>query len=170
MSKHRRLLPWGKAWKVFDRTVAVVVYGAVACLAVALVGSLVAGAVGGKASRGTFGFGGLWIQYEIRTGGLRSDRLDYVIVRHDLPEIPKPDKPSDMDRLFLTGKALRAVQPDPGQTVWIDREGHVTPLGQALSLADVKRLRRAGLANIPPITTPEEFLAALAKLKAGSGR
>jgi len=169
MSEHRRLLSWGKAWKVFDRTVAVVVYGAVACLAVALVVSLVAGVVGGKVSRGTFGFGGLWIQYEIHTGGLRSDRLDYVIVRHDLPEIPKPDKPSDMDRFFLTGKALRAVQPDPGQTVWIDPQGDVTPLGQALSLADIKSLQRAALTHTPPITTPEEFLAALAKLKAGSG-
>lgn len=172
MFKWCYIFPWSIAWKVFDRAVAVVVWLFVACVAI----SLVADVVGRNTFRGTFGFGDLWIQYEIRTGGLLPDRLDYVLVRHDLPELPEINETADMDRFFLTGQSLAAVQPSQGQTVWIDEQGCVTRLGSALRLSDIKVLQNFGLAQdvnrteMPTLSSPDEFLAVVARLRAGSTR
>ncbi|MDY0357465.1 MAG: hypothetical protein RBR19_16410 [Sedimentisphaerales bacterium] len=138
--------------------------------------SLVTPVVGRKVFRHAFGFGDLWIQYEIRTGGVLPDQLDYVIVRHDFPELPEINESADMDRFFLTGQSLAAVQPSRGQTVWIDEQGRVTRLGRALRLGDLKILQNVGLAQdirraeMPPLSSPDEFLAVVAKLRAGSAR
>ena len=104
------------------------------------------------------------------------DQLDYVIVRHDFPELPEINESADMDRFFLTGQSLAAVQPSRGQTVWIDEQGRVTRLGRALRLGDLKILQNVGLAQdirraeMPPLSSPDEFLAVVAKLRAGSAR
>lgn len=170
MFKWCRKFPWSTVWKVFDRAVAVTVWLFVACVAI----SLVADVVRRNASRGAFGFGDLWIQYEIRTGGVLPDQLDYVIVRHDFPELPEINESADMDRFFLTGQSLAAVQPSRGQTVWIDEQGRVTRLGRALRLGDIRTLQNVGLAwdirraEMPTLSSPDEFLAVIARLRTGS--
>jgi len=172
MFKWCRTFRWSTVWRVFDRAVAVAVWLFVACLAI----SFVASVLGRNASRSAFGFGDLWIQYEIRTGGLLPDQLDYVIVRHDFPELPEINETADIDRFFLTGQSLAAVQPSQGQTVWIDEQGRVACLGKALRLGDIRILQNVGraqdirCAEVPILSSPDEFLAVVARLRAGSAR
>jgi hypothetical protein len=114
-----------------------------------------------------FGFGGLWILYDIRTGGLLPESLKYIVITQTLSENQTSDGSTGVFTFTFVGRDPIEVQSAGQETVWVDPQGGVANLGRALRPEDNELLQTHIHEVKPPISTPEEFLAILVRLRAG---
>ena len=203
MARRRSMSLLATAWKVFDQCVSVVFWLGVICLVMLGINLAWDLVFEGESSSPSFGFGGLWIEYEVRSGGVLPKRLAYVVISETSPicsgydgstnactllfgdpnsitigqecgEISWTDSEGHVVRL---GPGLRladvatpensvTVRPKRGETIWIDELRRVTSLGRALRLEDMETLGNARSDEGPTISSPEEFLATVARLRA----
>lgn len=167
MGKWRLIFPPQTGWKTLDR----VVWGIsllfvslfVTCLLVTAVRNFT---VGPNGAGGGFGFGGLWIQYDIRSGGLLPERFRYIVIAQTFPENQAQKSNGVFTFTFAGGNPIQ-VRSAGQETVWVDPQGSVTNLGRALCPKDIELLQTHNHEVKPPISTPEEFLAILERLRAG---
>jgi len=186
-------------WKVFDRCVSVVFWVVVIFLVMVGVSYGRYLICGGDSASGSFGFGGLRINYRVRSGGVLPERLAYVVISEVFPicsgyeqatnkctfVFGDPNsitvRPEDGESLWTDDQGrvrpLRlediaklensvTFRPKRRETIWIDEQRHVTSLGRALRLEDIETLRNASSRETPKISSPEQFLAIVTRLRA----
>ncbi len=125
--------------------------------------------VGTSSSGGSFGFGGLGIHYEVRTGGVLADRLEYAVITQAYPQRQEYWESEGAYTLAFAGHDVMTVRPHRGETVWVDEQRHVTSLGRVLTAEDIATLNKSTSAESPTLSSPEEFLARVARLRADKG-
>ena len=130
---------------------------------ISIVHGLIAGASG---SEGGFGLGNLWIRYGMRSGGLLGERLTHVVIAPAFPEDQKYDGSTNAYTLVFAGGNLVTIRPHRGETIWIDEQWHVTSLDRALTAQDITALEKSSSRKRHGITSAEEFLAIIARLRA----
>ena len=81
MGRWRSILPPVTGRKTLDRVVWMISCLGLACLVAFAGRNILAGSSG---TGGAFGFGGLWIQYDIRTGGLLPESFRHIVIA-DIP-------------------------------------------------------------------------------------
>jgi hypothetical protein len=125
--------------------------------------------VGGSSSRGaSVGFGNLWIQYDSRSGGLLGERVGNIVIVYTFPRGGQRYDESSYTCLLDDGHAV-TVQSRWKDTLWVDEKGDVTNLGQVLGARDIAMLRKFESQGGSVVSSPEEFLSALAELRAYAG-
>jgi len=207
MARRRSMSLLVTGWKVLDRCVSVVFWLGMICLV--LLGMSFARRLifGSSSSFRSLGFGGLWIDYEVRSGGVLPERLAHVVISEISPigsggggstnactllfgdpnsittgqecgETSWTDSQGHVVRLgpgvrledMATPENSVTFRPERRETIWIDEQHHVTSLGRALSLEDMETLGNARSDEGPTISSPEEFLATVARLRAKSAQ
>lgn len=119
--------------------------------------------VGSDGTGGGFDFGGLWVQYDIRTGGLLRARFRHIVIAQTFPE--NQCEFSDVFTFKFAGPSPIEVRAAGQETVWVDPNGSVANLGRALRPADIQLLKTHNNEVKSPILTPAEFLVILARLR-----
>ncbi len=130
-------------WKVFDRCVSVVFWLVVISLVmfgVGLARDLIAGA-GSSFQR--FGLGGLWIHYEVRTGGVLPERLGHVIIAEAFPVCQSYEGSTNRCTLAFGDPDSITIYSEGREISWTDDQGHVTRLGPGWALEDIGRLENS---------------------------
>ena len=124
--------------------------------------------LGTTGSAGMFSLDDLWIRYEIRSGGLVPERLEYVIVtpRHPSHQLRKQSR--DTYTFVFAGTEPVTVRPKRGETVWIDAQGGVTHLGPVLASNDVNRLRDLSNSDKLTVSSEDEFLSLVGEMTTGT--
>jgi hypothetical protein len=150
--------------KILDRVVWGVSFLFVAGLLIVAVRGLI---VGSDSTGGDFGFDGLWIRYKIRCGGLLPERFTSIVVMQMRPENQSYDGWTDMYSFTFPGKPPIQVRSAGTETIWVDSQGRVTNLGRVVLPNDIDLLETHDSRENSPISSPEEFRATLARLRAG---
>ncbi|MHC4517371.1 MAG: hypothetical protein ACYTAS_02175 [Planctomycetota bacterium] len=163
MVRHRRLFPPVTGHKATDRFFSIVFWLLMISFGIAIAHSLI---VGSSTSLDGFGFGVLWVQYRVRSGGLLADRLKHAVIIQAVPERQDYDDWTNTCMFTFSGHEILTVRPERGRTVWVDERGHVMPLGRALSADDIATLRSLSSDRTLSISSLEEFLAIVTELKA----
>jgi hypothetical protein len=171
MGKWCLIFPPQTGWKTLDRVVwgisllfvSLVVSLFVTCLLVTAVPNSI---IGSRSTGGGFGFGGLWIQYDIRSGGLLPERFRHIVIAQTFPE-NQAQGSTGVFTFTFAGRNPIQVRSAGQETVWVDPNGSVTNLGRVLRPADIELMQTHNHEVKPPISTPEEFLAILVRLRAG---
>lgn len=164
MGKWRSTFPPITGRKTLDRVV-----WTISCLGLACFGAF-AGRnilVGPNGTAGGFGFGGLWIQYDIRTGGLLPESFRHIVIAQTFPENQAQGESAGVFTFTFAGRNLIQVQSAGQETIWVDPRGIVANLGRVLRPADIELMQTHKNEVKPPISTPEEFLAILERLRGG---
>lgn len=167
MGKWRSIFPPVTGRKKLDRVVWTISW-MILCLVLAW-GVVFAGRnilVGSSGTGGAFGFGGLWIQYDIRTGGLLPESFRHIVIAQTFPE-NQAQESTGVFTFTFAGRNPIKVHSAGQETSWLDPNGTVINLGQALRPADIKLLQTHNKEVKSPISTPEEWLAILERLRGG---
>jgi len=185
-------------WKVFDRCVSVVFWLVVIFLVMVGVSYGRYLICGGDSASGSFSFGGLRINYRVRSGGVLPERLAHVVISQVFPICSGYEQATNKCTFVFGDPKSITVRPEDGEIIWTDDRGHVTPLslenmaklensvtfrpkrremiwiddqyhithlGRALSLEDMEALRNAPTGERSTISSPEQFLAIVARLR-----
>jgi len=121
--------------------------------------------IGSNGAGGGFEFGGLWIQYDIRTGGLPPEIFTCIVVAQTFPESLSEESTDVFTYKFVGGNPIK-VRSAGQETIWVDPQGNVVNLGLVLRPEDIRLMQTHRNEVKPPISTPGEFLAILARLRA----
>ena len=155
---------WRRWWRRFDRVVAVICGLIIILLVINLVNGLLFPPTAGRG----FGFGNLGILYEVNSGIILPDRVEYVVVVEDYSNNGACyGPPYTCIFLFADANSIR-FQPKRGETVWVDEEHHVESLGRILDTDDIANLEHYEKDEELTISSPDEFLEAVVKLRAES--
>jgi hypothetical protein len=149
-------------WRGIDHLASVLLWLFFIGMGISIVQGVIVGTSG---YGGSFGFGNLYIMYDVDCGGLLPERLVYAVILPSFPEQMKGGADNGCTFVFA-GHHPVTVRPRRGETVWIDEQYHITFLGRALHAKDVAALRELGNSGRPAISSAEEFLAIVAKLGA----
>jgi len=185
-------------WKVFDRCVSVVFWLAVLSLVMLGVSFGRYLICGGESSSRSFGFRGLRINYQVRSGGVLPERLAHVVISEVFPICSGYEQATNKCTFAFGDRNSITVRPEDGESLWTDDQGHVMPLslenmaklensvtfrpkrretiwiddqchithlGRALSLEDMEALENAPTGERATISSPEQFLAIVARLR-----
>lgn len=126
--------------------------------------SVVVSSVSSSASHTGFGIGNLWIvQLLDRRDGL-SKETEYVICSVDFPKTYSYDGSGCM--FAFSDNTTAQFHSTNDRTVWIDKQHRVTFLEPILNKEDVSLLRNQRYNEEFKISSPEELLAIVNKLKA----
>jgi hypothetical protein len=161
-------------WKVLDRFVSVVCWFVLLCILLAVVAMAHGFVVGSAGPHVSFSLGNLWIQYEMRSGGLWAERLIHAVVTQGFPKHQMYHTSTNTYGLGLAHGAA-TFRPERGETVWVDEQGRVTHLGRVLHPEDMEALEKLRAqqdldgSEGPSISSPEEFLALVAGLSHQNG-
>jgi acyl-coenzyme A synthetase/AMP-(fatty) acid ligase len=166
MVERRRIVTFVRVGKLVDRVLPVVLWLIAIYWGVGIAWGVIAGT---SSSGGSFGFGGLGIHYEVRTGGLLADRLEYAVITQAYPQRQEYWESEGAYTLAFAGQDVMTVRPKRGETVWVDEQGHVTSLGRVLNAEDIATLKNSTSAESPTLSSPEEFLATVARPRADKG-
>ncbi|OHB65672.1 MAG: hypothetical protein A2Y77_15440 [Planctomycetes bacterium RBG_13_62_9] len=115
---------------------------------------------------GGFGFGNLYILYDVDTGGLLPDRLAYAVITPDLAE--QTQGSAEEFTFVFAGDHVVKVPPRRGETVWVDEQYQVAHLGRLLYPEDIAALQKPGDTERSTISSAAEFLAIVVGLRAAS--
>lgn len=131
---------------------------------------------GGQAHDNSFSAWNLHVQYEIKSIGIRPERIEYVVVsdgRYDKQTIQGADgEDTTFTRIYRSAglDTTVAFKTKHGQTVWIGKDRKVRFALKPLLMSDVHLLEKhAGSDSSQTIGSLEELQAAIAKLKANKG-
>jgi hypothetical protein len=164
MGKWHSIFPPITGRKTLDRIVwTISCLGLACCVAFASRNIL----VGPNGTAEGFGFGGLWIQYDIRTGGLLSESFRHIVIAQTFPENQAQGESAGVFTFTFAGRNPIEVQSAGQETVWVDPQGNVTNLGRVLRPEDIELMQTHRNEVKPPISTPEEFLAIVERLRGG---
>ncbi|MDD4440358.1 MAG: hypothetical protein PHX41_00545 [Kiritimatiellae bacterium] len=128
---------------------------------------------GGQAHDNSFSAWNLHVQYEIKSIGIRPERIEYVVVsdgRYDKQTIQgADDEETTFTRIYRSAglDTTVAFKTKHGQTVWIGKDRKVRFAPTPLLMSDVHLLEKhSGSDSSQTIGSLEELEAAIAKLKA----
>ncbi len=101
MGRWRSIFPPVTGWKWLDRVV-----WTISCLGLVCIGIFVAHniLVGTSGTGGGFGFGNLWIQYDIRSGGLLPERVRHIVITQTFPENQAQDESTGVFTFTFAGR------------------------------------------------------------------
>lgn len=161
---------WRERWRRLDRIVAVIYWLILVLIVIGIVDGLFGVSQRGAGSSATriSGFANLTIMYEIHSRRVWPDRVEYVVVAEDCSNNGVCyGPPYTCMFLFADGSSI-TFQPKRGETVWVDEEHHVASLGRILDTDDIANLEQYEKDEGLTISSPEEFLEVVAKLRAES--
>ena len=111
-----------------------------------------------------FRIGNLWFEYLSDSGGFWSKDIECVTCSLDTPKTSSYDG-STMVFTFSDSNSVE-VNIKNGETIWIDKQHRVTFLGPVLNKEDILLLSNYRYDGELEISSPEELLAIVNKLKA----
>jgi len=112
----------------------------------------------------SFQVGNLWINHLSHSGGILSKKTEWVICSLDPPKTSSYDGSTKV--LTFSDSNSVEIKSKNSETVWIDKQHEVTFLGPFLDKEDVSLLNDLRYATELKISSPEELLTIVHKLKA----